>query len=763
MYTLKTMFRYKVYSKMILSYVLLITVTISFVCSLLFYLFSSNATREIDNNSRALLSQISYASDVVYNQVMSVGNQLINDPNVNSFLSLKEDDKVINYTITRQLSLIQGVYPFIKSIGIIKPQSDILLDTMRIPADKDLFEKYPNKYISFYPKRVSVNGSNSNQPYNLITFVLFPDFSLNAPSKGAICINIDEGYILNTISNISRAGYNENTFVVDAKGLVLSHKDSGMFMADLSGEDYIIKIVSENKNEGSFIQYINNQKQLVTYVKSSNLNWYFISVRPYNQIIRNISQLRNITLLIAVFLILIGIIISLYLTGNIYNPMKSLIEKAGRLSGNTPMASRKMDEYKFLLESFSKSEENEKSMKSSIHKSSQVVKENYLCNLIRGNLKMATVPDELAAFIESGFSGPYFCVIVFKIDRFTNFKERNDQKNQALLRFALSNIAQELLDQVTPCDAIITEEDEVVIIAQLSKDETDEELFLPLSQIQAAYKEYFQYSVTASLGHIVYTKSDLHLSYASARENAKYRLFYGYEKVLDSYRTKQHFSNTEKYPHSLEKKIIEAIQLRKPASIKKRVDEFVYSGQNATYYQEINYCNQLVISLFNHFEKSIDLFKVSFNEYYDSIHLINNAETMEEISQIIQDFCTKICELLDKKSTDTSTQKYKLIIEEVQKYTHEHYSNPGLSIELVSEIVNLSPGYLGKLFKSNTTMSFNEYLNTVRLEKAKEMLTQTTEPASKISEAVGIYNVTYFSTLFKKTYGVTPSLYRDKH
>ncbi|MNL40845.1 HTH-type transcriptional regulator YesS [compost metagenome] len=109
-----------------------------------------------------------------------------------------------------------------------------------------------------------------------------------------------------------------------------------------------------------------------------------------------------------------------------------------------------------------------------------------------------------------------------------------------------------------------------------------------------------------------------------------------------------------------------------------------------------------------------------------------------------------------------NAQKHNVIIEKVQNYIQEQYAQPNLSLELVSNIAGLSPSYLGKLFKGATRQSFSEYLNHTRLEKAKDLLASTHETAAKISESVGMYNITYFSTLFKKKYGLTPSAYREQ-
>jgi YesN/AraC family two-component response regulator len=84
-------------------------------------------------------------------------------------------------------------------------------------------------------------------------------------------------------------------------------------------------------------------------------------------------------------------------------------------------------------------------------------------------------------------------------------------------------------------------------------------------------------------------------------------------------------------------------------------------------------------------------------------------------------------------------------------------------MESTAEAFGLSAGYLGKLYKSVTGASFNESLTELRMEKAASLLRETALPANKVSERVGIANVTYFSTLFKKNFGVSPSQYREKN
>lgn len=169
-----------------------------------------------------------------------------------------------------------------------------------------------------------------------------------------------------------------------------------------------------------------------------------------------------------------------------------------------------------------------------------------------------------------------------------------------------------------------------------------------------------------------------------------------------------------------------------------------------------------MLSLFKHFDDLRQLPDANFNYYLDAVTDIEGAEDLEEIKRLFNTYCANICSLIEEKNNWINAHKHNVVIEKVQHYIQEHYAEPNLSLELVSHIAGLSPSYLGKLFKGSTQKSFGEYLNHIRLEKARDLLISTHETAAKISESVGIYNTTYFSTLFKKKYGLSPSAFRDQ-
>ncbi|ETT44407.1 response regulator transcription factor [Paenibacillus sp. FSL P4-0338] len=91
---------------------------------------------------------------------------------------------------------------------------------------------------------------------------------------------------------------------------------------------------------------------------------------------------------------------------------------------------------------------------------------------------------------------------------------------------------------------------------------------------------------------------------------------------------------------------------------------------------------------------------------------------------------------------------------------HRHYDE-NLKLETLADVFTYSSAYLGKLFKNTMGCSFNTYLDTIRIEKAKELLDQGCK-IHQAASSVGFSDVDYFREKFKKITGISPSAYRRK-
>lgn len=102
------------------------------------------------------------------------------------------------------------------------------------------------------------------------------------------------------------------------------------------------------------------------------------------------------------------------------------------------------------------------------------------------------------------------------------------------------------------------------------------------------------------------------------------------------------------------------------------------------------------------------------------------------------------------------------LIDKAQKYIADNYKDSTLSIDKICSELNVSSSYFSSLFKKNLGMSFVTYVTNLRMEKAVWLLEHTDEKAYIIAGMVGYDDPNYFSYVFKKAYGISPSKYRQK-
>lgn len=113
----------------------------------------------------------------------------------------------------------------------------------------------------------------------------------------------------------------------------------------------------------------------------------------------------------------------------------------------------------------------------------------------------------------------------------------------------------------------------------------------------------------------------------------------------------------------------------------------------------------------------------------------------------------------DNSSKKTTLRGYNDILHEVFEYIENNYDSD-IGIDEVSEIANFSKSYFNKFFKRMTNMSFNKYINDIRLEKAGIMLKVSADNVAQIAFSTGFNSVKTFTRLFKEKYGMTPGMYR---
>lgn len=136
----------------------------------------------------------------------------------------------------------------------------------------------------------------------------------------------------------------------------------------------------------------------------------------------------------------------------------------------------------------------------------------------------------------------------------------------------------------------------------------------------------------------------------------------------------------------------------------------------------------------------------------DSSILQNEKNAMNYIVRIME----KALILREKKASS----RYEDVVSRVLRYIENNYADEELSLNMLASHVNFSPNHLSMIFSQQTGQTLIKYLTDFRMNKAKELLRCSGKKSSVISVEVGYKDPHYFSYLFKKTQGMTPTQYR---
>lgn len=136
----------------------------------------------------------------------------------------------------------------------------------------------------------------------------------------------------------------------------------------------------------------------------------------------------------------------------------------------------------------------------------------------------------------------------------------------------------------------------------------------------------------------------------------------------------------------------------------------------------------------------------------------NGNKASETCHYLLSTLLTLIVKL-PREAIKTIPYKKFTLVEQVKQYLDIHYTE-NITLESLAFRFNLSPYYLSHIFKRETTFSPIQYLIRRRIGEAQSLLINTSYSVSKIAGLVGYDNANYFSTLFTKMIGISPSLYR---
>ncbi|NKI22926.1 response regulator [Paenibacillus dendritiformis] len=131
-------------------------------------------------------------------------------------------------------------------------------------------------------------------------------------------------------------------------------------------------------------------------------------------------------------------------------------------------------------------------------------------------------------------------------------------------------------------------------------------------------------------------------------------------------------------------------------------------------------------------------------------------ETFEQLSAYYREIFMKLAQYRERED-----RGYSQLTRNIMQYTREHY-HERLSLKMLGELFHVSPNYVSRLFKQEVGRGLFDYINELRIEKAKALLKDYRYKIYDIAEMVGFNNQAHFSIVFQKYTGLSPMQYRKE-
>lgn len=377
--------------------------------------------------------------------------------------------------------------------------------------------------------------------------------------------------------------------------------------------------------------------------------------------------------------------------------------------------------------------------------------------LVMGILEGRIAGERARAMMETYeicLDSPFYVVAALYMD--VNPREEQPQPAQ-LFTLSLKDMVQDYLKNRTRffSTAFL---DQVIVIFMLDEREEIDQVLYHLDQICKMGFHVLKSSVTAAVGQICANTDALHTSYEEAVNAMEYRSILGSGQVLyindiepcseeNILVTEHEFQN-----------LVHAVKLRNRdetnAAIAQIMDSIRKEPISPGQYQ------LLFMELLSELMKIGRAYKLHpnqiFGEHAGSWQELYRMVTVDELEGWLQEVCTNLRHVLRHERRDSAAR----LTEQAKAYIEEHYKESDLSADSLCRCLNVSAAYFSTIFKREVGMSFVAYLTKIRLEHALELLRTTEDKTYIIASRVGYMEPNYFSYVFKKQYGISPSKYR---
>lgn len=715
------------------------------VCSILilsvaiFFWYRNITIHNVNKANQSVLRN----TETVYNNYKDIVQNYTMDffanPNINALMMSGDTDW--SDQLYSALSQIKGaliVNPYLENAYIFGSEAPVaMFENLPLNAESknDLFRRIRSSRIVESPFLWQA-AQNNGSPIRLMT-VFYNDRAFeNSAYYGGVAITVNLSKLQKNLFSQQEEEASSHYKILDDRGELLMHSPGGSSL----DSEMARQILDSPTEEGSFVFRGSGEAQLITYVHSERDKMWFVSETAYSDSVRDISNARNLMMILCLLLALAAALSSYLLSRRIYQPIHRIFGSIAHISGGGQTLAG--DDYNVV----------NRELETIGQRMAQLRQENHDSALMRWLL----APREAAASNGphphlTALEGAYW-VCLLSMQGSGEEVDRGCEER-------LERIALEFAEWAEVRTFRPHRHAAVLIVSERRPGCFDDYAGLR-GRWESIEQSIIDDGATHSMGISSLSDDALLLKdkYEEACECLRCAKFHERRRII--FADDVIHLNASPIPASSMEPVLTAVRQQDRDHLRQAIERLLA----VTCSYRLEPATALLANLVGELSRTADMPSGKNNPgqagLLDFYQQIDRAESFTELRQVLE---TQSLAAINRLSQMGGVQTHSLAAQAID-YIGVHYDDPKLSLNGLAEMLGISPAYLSRLIAEGTGSTFPELVNLHRLERAESLLVGELElDIREIAERVGYNSSTYFTTQFKKRYGVTPSKWRINH
>ena len=735
-------------------------------------LAQTDVTQKLVNNLRSSAQSI----DMHLGMAQSINNNLLLGDmfqrHLKAYTMMSDADKMNMQLIVRAITANQNTFSsFVDSMFVY-------IDTHKVYTSEGVID-FATFFEKFY-RTDELDAAFWSQHLRTTGFyeLFSPVTVLNYDGKARVVVpNVTTQYVsgrlATMVTNLSaEAGeqaltsnslYDTTHFVVlEQEGQVIVN--TGIW----SGDDIArLHETWREADNGSVFTEVGGVPMLLVHISSDDFGWDYYAFTPRSSFSHEARSILNLVVAICVILMLVGVALSFVFSVNLYNPIRNIHAilrggaeggKAGAVAGKTGGRRRDGDELKLIGSRVHELVQQRRETEDKLSRYSTELLDQWFANLIKGTpLPTQSVAGSMLETL--GFvHGQYLCCCF--IFQYKDVFIREIQETERLLiQEKMKNVLWGILQPHVNGYLTEYEQHVYVCVVHLRSDEERAELDRALEQVKQTFAyDQIYCELTIGIGKVYDKPQDAAKSYSDALTAIHARASGGKLQMIDA--EDLTIEGTYYYSFLDEKKLVNIMKAGNEQALDTEVRELVQLNINR------NVAHGYLVALLVEVagtglrylnERGVSRERVVTDERYTA--LTDRSLSPHELEERTEQLLDFLRQAMRETTARSESKKTDSVAQLTERYIEEHYMDD-IYLEKIAHEIGLSAKYVSRMFRETTGITITDYINTIRMNKAKELLEQTELKVNEIAERVGIASRTTFLRVFKKQEGVSPTDFR---